>query len=208
MITLLRSIILLVILCFFSFAKAELLNNTRWRSFDQQNHFDLYWNFNNDTVAISTDNISWDFISVYTEAGNVFTRRDLDPLYCDTNIYGIYHFSLVQDTLRFTIFSEDCLSRGDYMTTHYFVDFPIGISELEQYKNVSVYPVPFNQSLNIKTETGTYDFCLRDIAGRKVKEVSFQGLLNIETGDLEPGIYLYELRVSGNVVKVGTAVKY
>jgi hypothetical protein len=203
----LRLIILLVIFCRSIVANAELLNQTRWRSFDSQNNFDLFWNFNNDTVAVSSNNINWNYISVYTEAGNVFTIRDLDSISCTTVDYGIYHFNVVQDTLRFTLFSDNCFNRWDYLTTHYFVDFPIGIDEYEQYKNISVYPVPFAESLNVKTETGEYDFCLRDIAGRKVKEVSFQGTLNIETGYLEPGIYLYELRVSGQVIKSGTAVK-
>jgi hypothetical protein len=203
----LRLLILSVIICCSLAANAQLLNHTRWKSFDQLNNFDLFWNFDNGLVAFSTDNINWDFNAVYTEAGNVFTIRDVNPLMCDTTVYGIYHFSIVQDTLRFTLLADNCVTRSDYFTTYYFVDFPIGIIEPEQYKNISVYPVPFGESLNIKTETGAFDFCLRDITGRIVKAISFSGTLSIETENLELGIYLYELRVSGKLVKCGKAVK-
>src|SRR5436190_10323666 len=80
--------------------KAQLLNNTRWRSYGEQNNFDNYWNFNNDTVATSPDNATWTDIAVYIENGNVLSFRDLNSLNCNLNDVGIYHFSIVLDTLR------------------------------------------------------------------------------------------------------------
>ena len=168
----------------------------------------MYWSFNADTVAVSPDNISWQKISIYGEAGNVFTIQDFQPYFSCGNDLGIYHFSIIHDTLRLTLVDDDCAFRAMYDTTHYFVDFPIGVNEVERYKNVSVYPVPFSHCLNIKTETGTFDFTLRDISGRKVREQTFEGSLIIDTETLEPGMYLYELRVSGQVVKSGTTIKY
>src|SRR4029079_7207559 len=111
--------------------KAQLLNNTRWKSYDEQNHFDLFWNFNNDTVANSPDNATWTNVSVYVEAGNVLTFRNIYSFQCDSTEVGLYHFSVILDTLRINEFNEPCSSRADYMNTHYFVDFPIGIHEIE-----------------------------------------------------------------------------
>jgi len=188
--------------------KAQVMNNTRWRSYSQQNTFDLFWNFNNDTVSYCNDNISWIDVSVYTEAGNIITFRDLVTNQCDTIEVGIYQFNILLDTLRFTVISEPCASRMDYLTTYHFVEFPIGINELQRYKNISVYPVPFTHCLNVKAESGSFYFTLFDITGRKVKELSFQGNVKIETEELEPGMYLYELRIFDEVVKSGTAMKY
>src|SRR5690348_9926292 len=147
---------------------AQLLNNTRWRAFDQQNNFDLFWNFNNDTVATSSDNSIWANVSVYAEAGNILTFRNLNSIECDSADVGIYYFNVILDTLRLTEFNEPCAARASYFTTHYFVDFPIGINELESFEEIDIFPVPFSRELNIKTASGKYNFSLLDLAGRNI----------------------------------------
>jgi hypothetical protein len=201
-------IFLILISASFLSVNGQLLNNTRWKSYDALNNFDLFWNFNNDTVAYSPDNMNWTSVSVYVEAGNIVTFRDIIDVGCDTSIVGVYQFSLLLDTLRITILNEPCTSRSDYFTTHYFVDFPIGINEAEAYKNISLYPLPFDRELNVKTESGSFEFSLFDITGSKVIGSSFCDQVNFDTGDLQPGMYLYELRVAGRIAKSGTIVKY
>ena len=188
-------------------AKAQLLNNTRWRAFDQQNNFDLFWNFNNDTVATSSDNSIWTNVSVYAEGGNILTFRNLNSSECDSNDVGIYYFNIIQDTLRLTEFNEPCATRASYFNTHYFVDFPIGIDEIESSKEIDIFPLPFNRELNVKTEGGRYDFLLLDVNGRSVIVKPFQDQLKINTESLEPGIYLYEIR-NVRFVRKGTLEKH
>jgi len=203
-----RIALIILISVSFKAVNAQLLNNTRWRSYDQLNNFDKYWNYNNDTVAYSLDNINWSSFSVYTEQGNLLTIRDIVDVSCDTSVTGFYQFSLLLDTLRLSLVNDPCTNRKDYLTTHFFVDFPIGINDLEIYKNVSLYPLPFSQELNVKTESGSFDFSLLDITGRKVMGKSFRDHIILDTGNLEPGMYLYELRIDGRIVKSGTTMKY
>jgi hypothetical protein len=203
-----RIVLIILISVSFITVKAQLLNNTRWKSYDQQNHFDVFWNFNNDTVASSPDNIIWTNVSVYTENGNLLSFRDITDITCDTNVVGFYQFSLQMDTLRFLSINDQCTDRLNYLTTHFYVDFPIGINEPETYDNVSIYPLPFRQELNIKTESGSFEFVLLDVSGRKVMGECFSDHISFDTRNLEPGIYLYELRVGNDVVKSGTTMKF
>jgi len=191
--------------------KAQQLDNTRWMVIDDSLFaFQSFWNFSNDTLAISPDNISWTYLSVYDQVAiNIVTFRDIENGLCDSTVTGVYQiFFINQDTMQLSKLTEACASRSDYITTHYYVNFPIGINDLEMYKNVSIFPVPFTNELNVKADGYSFDFSLRDITGRKVIVRSIHDFIHINTTDLEPGMYLYELSVAGKVVKSGTAVKY
>jgi hypothetical protein len=200
---------ILFLLIYSSPLKAQLLNNTRWKVYDNGSHaFVQFWNFQNDTIAESIDNINWNWFATYTEVGNVFSIHDIENVTCINSETGVYNFSILFDTLRFTKITDGCQSRSEFMTTHFFVDLPIGVNELEVHNNVSVFPAPFSSELNISTHGGLFYFTLYDISGRKIMMKSFDGVATFETEFLESGMYLYELRLQDRIVKTGTAIKF
>lgn len=189
--------------------KAQLLANTRWKVYEYgSNTVMSTWNFQNDTIAETIDYIFWNWFATYTEVGNVFTIHDIDDVTCSFNTTGVYNFSIVLDTLRFTKITDGCASRSEYLTTHYLVNTPIGINELDETKNVSIFPAPFNSELNIKTDGGSYQFSLYDISGRMTMSKTFDDNTTISTDFFEPGYYLYELKLQDRIIKTGTAIKF
>ena len=189
--------------------KAQQLNNTRWMVFDSLNTFQSYLNFNNDTVAISSDNVSWTYVSIYDQVAiNIVSMRDIEDGSCDSNVTAVYQFTVQQDTMNFLKLTESCSSRLYFYTKHYFVNFPIGINDLEISKHVSIFPSPFTDELNVKADGYSVDFSLYDITGRKVIAESFHDFTNLNIKYLEAGIYFYQLSAAGKVIKSGTAMKY
>jgi Secretion system C-terminal sorting domain len=90
---------------------------------------------------------------------------------------------------------------------------PVGIFRPDGNLNVSIYPNPFSQAINVRINNPKavpYIFTVTDLQGRELNRTSLQpNSTKIDLSTLSPGIYLYRL-INGqdNSSEVGRIVKY
>ena len=204
-------IALSIILTSITAAHSQQLANTTWAAYDTSNVFSLYWQFDNTTASYSFDNITYTTNSYYFENGNQFTIVDLPGSGCFPTDTGRYTFLIQTDTLRFTLITDPCIGRTEYVPVFYFVRLTTGISQQHAISDFSISPNPFSDKLIIKGNTQPAELSLYDIAGRKVFNQTFSGSLSVNTSQFSKGIYTYELRnnsqTSGWVSKKGKVIK-
>src|SRR5690606_16342104 len=71
--------------------------------------------------------------------------------------------------------------------------------------NVSVYPNPFSDVLNISDVKGVKSVSITDVAGRQVKSMKASAQLNVS--DLKTGLYIVTLHMEDGTVKSVKAIK-
>jgi len=75
-------------------------------------------------------------------------------------------------------------------------------------QKLTLYPVPFKDELNILTdESMNLEFTLYDLLSRKLLQQEFKNSLKLSTGNIEKGIYIYQVRNKGKVIKSGKVVR-
>jgi len=80
----------------------------------------------------------------------------------------------------------------------------VGVSETKgEDLNVSFYPNPFNETLNVVIPQGRYEISLIDILGRNVRNMSVEGDFQIQRNGLTEGLYLLQIVSKGNLVFSG-----
>ncbi len=90
---------------------------------------------------------------------------------------------------------------------------PVGIFRPEGNLNVSIYPNPFSQTINVRINNPKaipYSFMVTDLQGRELSKTTLHpNSTKIDLSSLSPGIYLYRL-INGqdNSSEVGRIVKY
>jgi len=188
-------------------ASAQQLANTYWASYDQANQFNLFWHFDNNTLSFSADSIFYQPVSSFFENGNSFTIVDLNSATCSVTDTGHYSFSILNDTLRFSLVSDNCSSRFSYMISYYFVNLHTGIDDDAPGQPIAVFPNPFNNVLNVSGNGGLSQINLYDISGRILLRGQFRNSLQLNTAKFDQGIYFYELRWSNGKISKGKLVK-
>lgn len=90
------------------------------------------------------------------------------------------------------------------------LNIPESVEEFEKFGfGLDIYPNPASNKLNLiiqtqKTTTGYYE--LYDVIGKRIKQTSFENLssgnnqLEINTGDLNKGLYFLNVTINGNTI--------
>jgi hypothetical protein len=82
------------------------------------------------------------------------------------------------------------------------------LEEPYEKDDISIYPNPFNDKINITTESNKMiELSLFDITAIKILTQSFTKSATINTEQLPKGIYFYELSNKNSVIKKGKIVK-
>lgn len=84
----------------------------------------------------------------------------------------------------------------------------VGITENSIFQNLSIYPNPASQELNIVfTQTGTYK--LTDLTGREVRAecLSASGNTTIDLSGMDAGVYMLTVTASGNQTTIRKIIK-
>src|SRR5262249_17173452 len=89
--------------------------------------------------------------------------------------------------------------------------FPTSVPKENNFENaVSVFPNPFSRSATVKIydlRFAIYDFTLYDIAGRKILNLKPQASnFKLERGDLQSGMYFYEVTNTYGVRSCGKII--
>ena len=78
----------------------------------------------------------------------------------------------------------------------------------ESVENVTVYPNPFNDKIEVANENNIQsEIILFDITSRKILQQKFTNAVSINTSQLAKGLYLYEVRDKNGLYKKGRVVK-
>lgn len=135
--------IFLLTISLHSGASAQLLHNTIWSFYNPLNVFNFYFQFNNDTLSLSNDNISYTPYSIYNEAGNIFSIHDISAntgcLITDT---GAYNFTIMNDTLQFAIIADACFARAQIFDNYYGVALLTSIDDKNNDSDFRLFPNP------------------------------------------------------------------
>src|SRR5436853_3138312 len=140
---------LIVIISAMSFLNifAQSLPNTTWTVYNTSGTLFAYFHFGTDTVFRSFNNVTYTPTSIYTENGNSFTIVDVPPTSCSTYI-GTYTFTIQNDTLNFTLISDQCATgRSAVIADYYWVNLPTGISLLNTPANITIFPNPITNGI-------------------------------------------------------------
>jgi Secretion system C-terminal sorting domain len=126
----------------------------------------------------------------------------------DTLFFGLPRPAMVYVTIRV---QDPCnLWSGIYDSTWIV---PVGINKLDIKNKISVFPNPFNQTLQIRFEQATakgLQLQIIDISGRMLlqKEITAGSQReNVNTSALPPGIYLYRIGNDEHGWQTGKVVK-
>ena len=84
----------------------------------------------------------------------------------------------------------------------------VGIAPLKSDALISLHPNPFTDQLTIATEDlGVIELTLFDLASRPSLRRRFRGTTTIATKHLADGMYVFELRMNGELVQQGKLIK-
>jgi hypothetical protein len=188
-------------------ANPQSLRNTNWSCYDLSDNFFRYYDFGTDTVFFSTSTTPVTAFAIYSESGNDFMIDALSGNCVGTT--GSYTFSIVNDTLRFTVVNDACSSRLNVWGSYYFVRLITGIDEMSSMKDILVYPNPssngkFNltRSKNYHSET---DVSVFNILGEKVFIDTFlkeAGQQSLDLQHLPKGIYFLVLEMNNEKIQI------
>ena len=85
--------------------------------------------------------------------------------------------------------------------TFYYSETNVGINEQQDPQPFTLFPNPFGDRLEVRNENGMQacSFALFDTQGRLIQSENFSGNLQLNTSELEPGMYFYTISENGNV---------
>ncbi len=81
----------------------------------------------------------------------------------------------------------------------------LAVSDINRVDNISVYPNPFTDVLNISDVKGVKSVSVNDISGREVKSLAPSAELNLS--NLKAGLYIVNLKMEDGSVKTLKAIK-
>ncbi len=181
---------------------AQILPNTTWTVYDNSNTIFAYFQFGNNKVLRSFDNITYTQTSKYWESGSNFTIFDIPPTSCASDT-GKYTFTMQHDTLNFTLISDQCSTgRSSVIANYNWVHLlNSGISLLNPTMNTSIYPNPFTNSTTVSfgNEHKNTTIKVTDILGKEIKSQTFSGKqLVLEKGEMLSGVYFVQIIDNNN----------
>jgi hypothetical protein len=153
------------------------------------------------TNTIIIDTLNWTKISGtfttdsaynYIAIGNFFTDSLTSHISFDSSASFAYYY--VDDV---------CIST-DSLTCN----SAVGINEVKNKKDFTLFPNPFSNKLTITSKTNEpLEITLFDLTSRKLLQQQFTNSTTINTSQLSKGIYIYQLSNKNGVIKKGKVVK-
>lgn len=182
------TLLLLIMLMGSSSILSQSLQNTTWTVYDTNNNFFLYFHFDADIVSYSNDNITYNNVATYQETGNDFTTIDLPETRRCIGDIGRYTFLLQNDILKFTLVSDDCLSRPTTFTSYQWVRWQLGVQEINLVPSINMYPNPTSDLLTISFEE-EINITVANLQGQIIKRIKTD-TKTISLSGLATGIYI------------------
>lgn len=102
--------------------------------------------------------------------------------------------------------SAKCESQRTMVTAIYDSTCNLGTSEIADGKQITVFPNPFTDVLNISDIKGLVSVSITDMSGRTVKTID-KPSTQLHLGELQSGMYLVNLKYKDGSVKTVKAIK-
>ena len=149
----------------------------------------------NPTFNFLSDTLGWTDVSgFYTATGG-------------ENYITIGNF-LDDFSTNITTINSQGIGRGYYKIDDVTVSLATGIEDIHHQNNIEIYPNPFEERLNIKSNyTDDLEMTIYDLTSRNMIHTRFTNSVSLNTEQFGKGIYLYEIRNVNGVVKKGKVVK-
>lgn len=185
------------VMCFSS-VRSQNVANTWWLGYDQSNTSDIYWHFATDTLSFTVVLPNFSPISTFTETMaqvNLTDIPDTSSGFCGST--GTYNKVFSGDTMWLNIVNDPCTSRVAYITTHYFISQPLGITQPEIANDVRIAPNPTNGTFSVTTDVPAEMIIITDIAGRMIAQQKCSAATaSFDLGNAPGGIYFVTVQFS------------
>ena len=199
-----KTLLMLMLASMLAFtASAQLLQDAYWRAYDASDVPQGYMHITPNTLSLamgtisfSTDNITFIDAETYSECCLAIGITDINPTPCGVNYTGIYTYTYLGDTLKFTLNTDSCSSRNSYFTTLYFLPTLAGIEDINSISTATIYPNPsadgiFNLMLTGNGNMPNKIYVL-NVDGRKIMDETFSSAATNHSINLQScasGIY-------------------
>ncbi|HQV51967.1 MAG: T9SS type A sorting domain-containing protein [Flavobacteriales bacterium] len=160
---------------------------------------------------ISTSTMTLPYIVQADSIGNTCAHRpslsSVDSVSIESIQQSTMGFSLNDITL--TSLNDNTVNEPFPIVVHSQCTGGVGVSEPEPVlPQVRVFPVPFSNTLNITAEQDqAYQLTLFDASSRTVDSYRFHGSTTVNTTDLDPGLYFYQIWSDNELVQSGKVLK-
>ena len=178
------------------------LYNTKWSVYNSTGVLQGYFHFGMDTLSYSFKNIIYTNESTFQVNGNNFVIHDLSGALCPLIDTGRYTFLIRNDSLKFTLVSDECTSRSNSLTTQYYVSLSAGIPPMNKTVNFSFYPNPVKDVLTIRASEiySQYSFVILNLNGQELfKQDITEPKTTIDVSTLPGGVYFMKITGDGFV---------
>lgn len=163
------------------------LKNSTWTIYDNTSAFFYYFHFGTDTIFYSGNGDVWGALAKYQVNNNNYAMIDLLGKPCP-NDTGKYTFSIQNDTLNFTLISDDCPTRPNTFASYHWVRILTGIQELSSASPVKMFPNPTSGLLTIPID-GEKNIVISNSVGLTIKTIKTDNR-TISFDDLPTGVYM------------------
>lgn len=180
-------------------AFSQNLYNTKWSVYNSSGILQGYFHFGTDTLSYSLNNITYTKVSTFQVNVNDFVIHDLTGTACPLIDTGRYTFLIRNDSLKFTLVSDECTSRSYSLTAQYYVSLTSGLPALNKSTSFSFYPNPVKDLLTIKASEiySQYSFVILNLNGQElIKQEITEPKTTIDVSSLSGGVYF--MKISGD----------
>lgn len=175
---------------------SQQLPNTTWSVYTSGSALIGYFNFDTDTISYSTNFTTYTNSATYLENSGNITIVDLPGKLCPVTDTGKYTFVIQNDTLKFTLVSDPCLSRVNTVTTYYWVRLKTGMQHLFSSTPIQVFPNPATEEISIVS--GNNDkgasYLISDLQGKQLLIGKLAGeTTTVDIKQLATGLYFLQI---------------
>jgi len=138
-------------------------------------------------------------LSILTESGGVYTEVDCNDDY-DPGFFPLLNLEDLPpgEELLIRAYSYDNEEQGEFRISAYSNGLTDGIEQLAS-SELKLYPNPANDLLNIESELIINSIQVFDFFGRKVAELKYNNINQIDVSKLQAGNYILELNTDKGI---------
>ena len=156
-----------------------------------------------DTTLV-VDSINWTRISGSFIADTSYEYLALGNFYDDqhTTSVDVYDIDTLHSNFAYYFVDNVCVSEDSLCQSK------TGTSELSQNSIVKIYSNPFTNELKISLNSNEeFEITLYDFSMRKLLRDKSISIISINTSHLGEGVYIYEIKIKNEIIKIGKIIK-
>lgn len=193
-----KSFLLLLLLTAFIQGNSQSLSNTSWLGTKPPSP-NIWFQFGNDTLFYTLTGSGYAPLSVFTSGNGLFSIFDLPGASLCTDT-GDYTFVINGNHLVFSLVSDICSSRRNNLLNYTWTQIGgTGISDLQNQNEVSIYPNPVQDKLNLQSKFASIEkVTIYNLLGEKMLSLNSENAnCQIDVSTFQSGVYFVEVFSDG-----------